>query len=725
MTCGPWRPIYLDVYESRIAELNFTIEVPASLDVAEVVAKADVEGPAEHIEFEVLMDDTGVIVGRETVKVEEGHAETTFATGNPRLWYPRKYGKQPLYKLLARLLSGGRVVDTVSKRFGIRRAKLVQGPLDNASGTSFVFEINNIPVFCGGSNWIPADSFLTAMSPERYHDWVQRAADGNQVMLRVWGGGIYEHDAFYSACDELGILVWQDFMFACGNYPVFPEFLRLVEQEATANIKRLRHHPSIMLWAGNNEDYQVAESEGLGYEPDEQDERKWLQSTFPARYIYERLLVDITAELIPDTYYHFGSPYGGRSTTDPSIGDLHQWNVWHGTQEKYQEYDKLTGRFVSEFGMQALPDLTTVEQFFHQGNDEKERYAESSTVSFHNKAAGHDRRLGIYLTENLRYKFQPLDYYIYCTQLLQAEAVTSAYSAFKRQWKGPGEEYCAGALVWQTNDCWPCTSWSIADYNLRPKLAYYAVKREMEPITIGMKRTMHRIPADNYTGAYVKTVYKIELWVCNLTLETHRFDVSISTANLDTNTVCQHRELAQTLEALPNRSTEVMTFEIPVVNRDAGEELQTVVGAKLTDANSEKEWETQMNWPEPLKYAHLSIPRIELMILKSCEDLLKADTPLAEGSESVRRLMMQSDKPLKGVQIELESQDERNVQMKLNDNGFDVMPDQWVNVEVKGVHVVESLKARVRYLGGDGEEFRDVPVMESNKRIDADTVGLR
>lgn len=224
------------------------------------------------------------------------------------------------------MISGKHKHDLASKRFGLRRAQVVERKLNDDSGTTFFFEFNNIPVFCGGSNWIPADSFSCRISAERYRNWVKLVADGNQTMIRVWGGGIYEENAFYDAYDEMGILVWQDFLFACGNYPAHSDFLASVKREAIANVKILRHHPSIVIWAGNNEDYQYQESEKLDYNPEDRNPQNWLRSSFPARYIYEKLLLDITKELVPGTYYHFGSPFGGKNTRDATAGDIHQWN---------------------------------------------------------------------------------------------------------------------------------------------------------------------------------------------------------------------------------------------------------------------------------------------------------------------------------------------------------------------------------------------------------------
>ncbi|KAG8533832.1 uncharacterized protein KY384_001573 [Bacidia gigantensis] len=692
-----------DVYEMRISDLYFKSVVSESLDVAEVVAMADIEGKGGVVTFEISLDQD--VVGKESVKVVDGHAEAAFTTRKPHLWYPRRYGQQPLYTLKASLCAYGSVQDTESQRFGLRRARIKQQGLEDAKGTTFTFEINNMAVFCGGSNWIPTDSFLTRINTDRYRDWVKMMADGNQAMLRVWGGGVYEHDAFYSACDEMGILVWQDFMFACGNYPVYPEYIDTVKREAVANVKRLRHHPSIIMWSGNNEDYQYAESEGLAYDQKETDPDAWLKSDFPARYIYEKILPKIVSKLTPNTHYHPGSPWGGQSSTDPTVGDIHQWNVWHGSQAKYQDFDKLSGRFVSEFGMQALPNMRTVKEFFNK-NDQRDRYAESSTVSFHNKAAGHDRRLGIYLTENIRYRFRPLDRYVYCTQVMQADCIASAFRLWKRQWKGPGREYCSGALVWQTNDCWPCTSWSIADYHLRPKLAYYAIKREMEPITVGMKRVITEAPADKYTEAFVKKTYSIEMWVCNFDIQAHRVGIKIHTSNLDTGVCGYHRLLSQNVVLPPNQTTEVFRFDIPVKHKDTGEELQTVVGAELiyarqTQPQVDLKSKVFLNWPEPLKYAHLPDGTMRITLHSDIEsnDSCKDDTAARNPNQGdIKILKLDSSVPLKCVSVEFESIDNRAGAV-LNDNGFDMWPGCAKYVSLGVSENTRLVKPRIRHLG--------------------------
>ncbi|KAI9730755.1 MAG: Beta-mannosidase B [Cirrosporium novae-zelandiae] len=674
MTCGPWKPILLEVYTSRISDLCFTTDVDKSLESARVVTKADIEGEGDTVTFELTLDDQ--TVESQTVNISGGLATTTFDIQHPKLWYPAKYGQQPLYHLTATLQNKGTKEDIVSKRLGIRKAELIQRKLEDQPGTSFFFEVNNIPVFCGGSDWIPADNFLPRISPKRYRDWVKLVVDGNQVMIRVWAGGIFEAQAFYDACDEMGVLVWQDFLFGCGNYPAHPEFLESVKREATENVKLLRHHPCIVIYAGNNEDYQYQESEGLTYDPGNHDSKSWLKTDFPARYIYEKVLVDVTKELVPNTYYHFGSPYGGKNTTDPTVGDLHQWNVWHGTQEKYQNFDKLVGRFVSEFGMEAFPNMKTIDAYLPEGINDPDRYPQSSTVDFHNKADGHERRIALYLVENMQYKFEPFEQYVYCTQLMQAECIASAYRLWKRQWKGPGREYCAGVLVWQINDCWPVTSWAIVDYYLRPKHAYYTVKRELEPITIGLKRTMTAIPEDKYTGAYIKKVYEIEMWASNLTLENRTCDVQLKAWDVVTGEEMYSKILHNgfTLEA--NRSVEITKFEVPVHHKNADEELRTVVAAYLVESG--KQVARYVNWPEPLKYTHLQKP-------KNLAIKVSHDATMVQISAEV---------PVKGVALYANDDS-----VAFEDNCVDIVPGETVFIGVKGLKKSEEGSLTVRYLG--------------------------
>ncbi|KAK4680748.1 Beta-mannosidase B [Podospora pseudoanserina] len=674
LTCGPWRPINLEIYETRLADLSFDSTISENLKSAGIKATAEVEGPGGKVKFELSLD--GEQVASQTADANgSGSVTVSFHLDNPSLWYPFRYGEQPLYTLTATILSGDDEISSISKRIGLRRAELVQQPLLDQPGTSFFFRVNNIPIYCGGSDWIPADNFIPRITAQKYYEWISLIRDGNQFMVRVWGGGIYEEQAFYDACDELGVLVWQDFMFGCGNYPAWPELRKSIDREARENVKLLRHHPSIVIWAGNNEDYQYQESAGLTYDFENKDAESWLQTDFPARYIYEKILSDACAELIPSTFYHPGSPWGaGRDTHDATVGDIHQWNVWHGTQEKWQDFDKLSGRFVSEFGMQAFPDVKTIDAYLPLGKDDPDRYPQSSTVDFHNKADGHERRIALYLVENMRYAPDPLEQFVYSTQLMQAECLASAYRLWKRQWKGPGREYNAGALVWQINDCWPVTSWSIVDFYLRPKHAFYTVKREMAPVSAGITRKIHKHPRDKYTRVYIDTETKIEVWGSNLTLEDLTVDVVLKAWDVTTGELTLEKKIAEGLVLPENRSTEVGALDVPVGEKGKGEENKIVVTAYIVQNG--KQIARYVNWPEPLKYVHLQKPK-ELKVV------LNDDATAVDISAEV---------PVKGVALECEDD-----AVKFDDNLVDIVPGEVVSIAVKGA--TKETKISTRYLG--------------------------
>jgi beta-mannosidase len=294
-TCGPWREVRLESYQCRIEDLRVDYKLDENFKSVQGTISAAIEGSSgEKVIFTVQDGEKQVF--KESADVRDGIAKVEFHVNNPKLWYPHGYGEQPLYKITATACTDDVDLHKVTRKTGFRRGELIQQP--DKIGKTFFFRINGIDVFCGGSDWIPADSFTPRVTEERYRKWIEMMVDGYQIMIRIWGGGIWEEDIFYELCDELGVLVWQDFMFGCGNYPAYPEILRSIEAECVANVGRLRHHPSIVIYAGNNEDYQVQESFGLTYNYEDKDPQSWLKTTFPARYIYEK--VSSPATLVRD-----------------------------------------------------------------------------------------------------------------------------------------------------------------------------------------------------------------------------------------------------------------------------------------------------------------------------------------------------------------------------------------------------------------------------------------
>ena len=334
MTAGPWKPVWHERYTVRVEDVWIKYKLSEDLKSCSGTIFVEVCGSHsvnDRVVVELKNGEESLI--NEVAQLNDnGLVEIPFRIDNPSLWYPLNYGPQTRHTLSATIIretetgATAKTLHTKVKLTGFRRAELIQQP--DAHGKSFYFRINNIDVFAGGSCWIPADSFLAQISPKRYQDWVKLAAEGNQVMLRIWGGGVYEHDALIDACDEYGVFLWHDFQFACGSYPAYDSFLKNLEVEARQQIRRLRNHPSMVIWAGNNEDYQVQERYKLDYDFEgDKDPESWLKSTFPARYLYEHFLPKLVEEEDPGMIYHPSSPWGdGKGTADPTVGDIHQWN---------------------------------------------------------------------------------------------------------------------------------------------------------------------------------------------------------------------------------------------------------------------------------------------------------------------------------------------------------------------------------------------------------------
>lgn len=637
LTCGIHEPIKLLSYDARIEDVYVNQHVDEKLN-ATFDIEVELSDAVKEAKFEVKYPDGSVHT--ETATPSGNKVSVKVSTAKENLWYPLGQGEQKLHEISVEIPG-----HKWSKKVGIRRIELVQETFKEQEGSSFYFRVNNIPIYSTGSNWIPGHSFKTALTRQDYTDWLQLMVDGYQNMIRVWGGGYYETDFFYEECDRLGILVWQDFMFACGQYPGDAAFIANVSKEIETQLKRLRNYASLALYAGNNEDYQVAEEFSLDWDKDDLS-GDYSKTNFPARTLYETTFPKLVAKLNPQVPYHPGSPWGGKASYDPTIGDIHQWNVWHGKQEKYQDWYKLGGRFISEFGMEALPNKKTYEQCI---TDKTELYPQSETVDHHNKAEGFERRLALYVFENIKVEGLTLDGWIYATQLMQAECLGYAYRCWRREWRGDGKRYTGGAIVWQINDCWPVASWALIDFYKRPKLAYYSVKRESRAIGLGMyrneiKHSPYQKTEDRPTELphdYSKVDYKVDVWGVNGTVK----DVN-ATLKVDV----YHVTSGEKVDSLPDQKVVLAangTSEF-VKDFEIDNEKPVVVYSRFVDDNGEI-IASAADWPQPLKY--LKFPN------------RKVDFKVHDG-----RIELTTNLPVKGVEIIVE----RDV--FLQDNGFDIFP---------------------------------------------------
>lgn len=670
MTVGPWRPVRLETYACRIADLRVDADLRGKRwdEGRLAVSSLDIEPkpPKDAKVAYTLTDPEGRVVQQAM------HAPGDLPQWDIdacRAWWPVGYGKPDMYTLeVAVLDASGAELASARQRVGFRHVAVVQEPLaaEDGGGSSFLFEVNGVRVFCGGSNWIPADSYLTEIEPERYRRWVDLLVRGGQNMLRVWGGGIYEADALYAACDEAGVLVWQDFMFGCGLYPSYKRINDSIQAEAEQAVRRLRAHPSVVIFAGNNEDYQIAEEQGVvDYEDESGD---YMHTKFPARHIYEIILPDVVGRL-SNIFYWRSSPYGGKTSGDLTVGDVHQWNVWHGTQEPWSHWDRLAGRFVSEFGMQGYPSLRTVQAWFGDEAAKDQVFPQSRISVNHNKAAGFERRLELYLMENFRHAFD-MPSYVYYTQAMQAETLAAAYRLWRRNWKGRGRELTAGALVWQLNDCWPCVSWAICDYYLRPKPAFFAIARELRPITVGMARADTKTCKDG-SLAFFEISQDVQLWACNSALEERDVRIELVAFDLERGEA-DRRHWDVTLKA--NASTEVWAGRVPgqpVRTSDAQVPRPVVLQARVLGAEGEV-LARYSNWPEPWKYLTFPDPGLRIDV---------------DGDE----VTITVDKPVKGLVLDTEG-DEAD----WSDQALDMFPGDSQVVTAKGLN---GRKVTARYIG--------------------------
>lgn len=385
---------------------------------------------------------------------------------NPKLWWPNGLGEQPLYKVRVSLSMDGQLLDSWERRIGLR-TMTVRREKDKW-GESFAHEVNGISFFAMGADYIPEDHLLGRRSRERTRQLLEDCRRANFNSIRVWGGGFYPDDWFYDICDELGLTVWQDFMFACSVYELTEEFEANIRQEFVDNIKRIRHHACLSLWCGNNEMEMFV------------DERCWVTKPSEVRdylLMYERIIPEVLKAYDPDTFYWPASPSSGGSfdePNDPNRGDVHYWKVWHGNRP-FSEYRNYFFRYISEFGFQALPSEKTIESFTDEPSDWN---IFSYIMEKHQRNYGANGKIMSYMQQMYRY---PRDFstLIYASQLLQADAIHYGVEHFRRN-----RGRCMGAVYWQLNDCWPVISWSSIDYHGRWKALHYYAKRFFAPVLV-------------------------------------------------------------------------------------------------------------------------------------------------------------------------------------------------------------------------------------------------
>ncbi len=385
---------------------------------------------------------------------------------NPRLWWPNGYGEQPLYLAQAVLYDGqGEELDRWERRIGLRSVTL--NTEKDEWGNCFAHEVNGIRIFAMGADYIPEDNIFSRITKERTRKLLEDCVAANHNSIRVWGGGYYPDDYFFDICDELGLLVWQDFMYACASYELDDAFEENIRQETVENVRRIRHHACLGLWCGNNE----METQTLDkvWKPSEKQKYDYIK-------LFEYIIPKIVKEEDPNTFYWPSSPSSGGNFENPwdeNAGDTHYWDVWHG-DKPFTEYRKFYFRYLSEFGFQSFPCLKTVETF----TEKEDRNIFSRIMEMHQRNRAANGKILNYLSATYLYP-KDFDSLLYASQLLQADAIRYGVEHFRRH-----RGRCMGTVVWQLNDIWPVASWASIDYYGRWKALHYAEKRMFAPVMV-------------------------------------------------------------------------------------------------------------------------------------------------------------------------------------------------------------------------------------------------
>ncbi len=497
---GIWRNISLKIFDDARMKDVYVTQKHRKNEVKLKIKIGLESWVRKKFDLDVSVFSPGGGTFKKTIEVgyPDKYYDADFKVKNPELWWPNGYGKQPLYRVKVNLKDKDKLLDSRSFEIGLRTLGVRQKK--DRWGKSFEFVVNGVPIFARGANYIIEDNLMSRYSAERTEKLIKDCAEANFNCIRVWGGGIYPDDYFFESCDRHGIVVWQDFMFACAVYAVDDKFINIVKQELEYNIKRIRNHPCIVLWCGNNEiEWTLDIMNGKQPEgvkaPGHLISLKMKQVKKMYTYLFEEVIPEIVKRYDPERLYWSSSPSsGGRfdNPNDEDRGDVHYWEVWHGLKS-FSDYRNHYFRFTSEYGFQSFPGIKTIKSF----TVPEDRNIFSYVMEKHQKDGRANGRIVAYISGTFKY---PKDFesLLYASQILQAEAIKCGVEHWRRN-----RGRCMGSIYWQLNDCWPAVSWSGIDYYGRWKALHYYAKRFYNPLLIS---------AEDYER-------KVDIYVTNDTIE--------------------------------------------------------------------------------------------------------------------------------------------------------------------------------------------------------------
>ncbi len=452
-TSGMWRPVYLLAEDKAV--IRSTKFITERLTKTKAFLNIDFKlhlHSKQQLKAVVSLSNEDKKYSKEIIIGNQNQYNVQLIVSNPKLWWPNGYGEQNLYDLRISITDkSDKVLDEVNKQVGIRKIEL---KLNQKDKQTFLFRINNKVIYVKGMNWIPADSFLPRVNGKKYQKLLAYAKDANANMIRVWGGGIYENDEFYDECDRLGLLVWQDFMFACAAYPEDKEFIKLISEEIIQNVERLRNHPCIAIWCGNNE------NEWIFYREMERSYKE-----MPGYKIFHQVMPALMKKTDPDRPFWPTTPFGFDKDPDSQTsGNRHQWDIW----SNWIDYSKVKNDFslfVTEFGFQGPANIET----FNKVLPAADRKIQGAAFEYYNKQIEGPERVIRFLAGHLPLRLEWEDF-LYLAQLNQGLALKTCIEHWRTN------KITNGSIIWQLNDCWPVTSWSLIDSEIKPKISYYFIK---------------------------------------------------------------------------------------------------------------------------------------------------------------------------------------------------------------------------------------------------------
>ena len=647
ITCGLWRPVYLQALDSfQVVSVHYD-QHEVNAEYAEITAKTEITATrSQQARIEIGHESERII--HQHVKLQQGtHTyKFPFRIVKPNLWWCNGLGEPHLYTFTTSVKNEDGFRDTVETITGIRKVRLVRD--EDRFGRSFYFELNDQPVFIKGANYIPQDNFQNRVIAGQYEELISSAAEVNMNMLRIWGGGIYEEDLFYELCDRYGIMVWQDMMFACGMFPGDDNFLDTVWHEICDNVRRLRNHPCIALWCGNNENEMIWHLAWKQLYPVEirkryeQDNQKLFYKTIPEAINQ----VDGTRDYVPT------SPLAGFDDRPYEEGNVHYWDVWHG-REPFETYADHIGRFMTEYGFQSFPQSDSVNKF----TVDEDRMINSKIMESHQRCRADERRDKQYgnrlITHYMeRYIGYPKDFdsLLYLSQLLQAKGVGMAIEYHRRN---KTDRYCMGTMYWQLNDCWPAVSWAGIDYYAKWKALHYHLRQLYAPLLMSINREGE----------------KVQLYVISdLSEPIPKTELHITTCDFKGNQIATG--WATVANIAPDSVQNVAEFSIYELIGDA-EKSSVYLQAELK--SEDKVWTSRLFFFVDEKQLNLPRPGIKRIV-----------TPASGGYV----IQLNCSKFAKGVFLSIPGLD-----AKFSDNYFDLEPgkSKTVKVDTTG-HISEKGK---------------------------------